>query len=105
MTVPAAIVQGMAPATTLDFDLATLRRAIGGGSYVRGTEYARQQAVLRVSWDPDGHALIERARRTGTSAVQISATRFMSSLRHLHETKHRPENTYVLTGIVVWAVF
>jgi hypothetical protein len=25
-----------------EFDLATLRRAVGGGSYVRGTEYARQ---------------------------------------------------------------
>ena len=57
MTVVAAIVGGMGHGTILDFDLATLRRAIGGGSFVRGTEYARQQAVLRVDWDPDGSAL------------------------------------------------
>jgi superfamily II DNA or RNA helicase len=57
MTVVAAIVLAMGHASTLDFDLATLRRAIGGGSYVRGTEYARQQAVLHVAWDPAGSAL------------------------------------------------
>ena len=73
MTVPAAIVQGMAPATTLDFDLATLRRAIGGGSYVRGTEYARQQAVLRVSWDPDGPALRGMVHGTGANVYHTSA--------------------------------
>ena len=59
--------------TTLDFDLATLRRAIGGGSYVRGTEYARQQAVLRVSWDPDGPALRGMVHGTGADVYHTSA--------------------------------
>src|ERR1700753_4271226 len=36
MTVVAAIVGAMGHAPTLDFDLSTLRRAIGGGSAVRG---------------------------------------------------------------------
>ena len=63
----------MAHATTLDFDLATLRRAIGGGSYVRGTEYARQQAVLRVSWDPDGPALRGMVHGTGANVYHTSA--------------------------------
>src|SRR6201992_1193462 len=52
MTVVAAIVGAMGHAPTLDFDLSTLRRAIGGGSYVRGAEYAQQQAGLRGSWGP-----------------------------------------------------
>jgi superfamily II DNA or RNA helicase len=37
----------------LEFDLSSLRRAVGGGSYVRGAEYARHGAVLRSEWDAD----------------------------------------------------
>jgi superfamily II DNA or RNA helicase len=73
MTVPAAIVQGMGHASTLDFDLSTLRRAIGGGSYVRGTEYARQQAVLHVAWDPDGPALRGMVQGQGANVYHTSA--------------------------------
>jgi superfamily II DNA or RNA helicase len=72
MTVPAAIVQGMGH-PTLDFDLSTLRRAIGGGSYVRGTEYARQQAVLRVAWDPAGPALRGLVQGQGANVYHTSA--------------------------------
>jgi superfamily II DNA or RNA helicase len=73
MTVPAAIVQDMGHASTLDFDLSTLRRAIGGGSYVRGTEYARQQAVLHVAWDPDGPALRGMVQGQGANVYHTSA--------------------------------
>jgi superfamily II DNA or RNA helicase len=73
MTVVAAIVQGMGHPATLDFDLSTLRRAIGGGSYVRGTEYARQQAVLRVAWDPDGPALRGMVQGQGANVYHTSA--------------------------------
>ncbi|MBV9795504.1 MAG: helicase [Actinobacteria bacterium] len=58
---------------TLDFDLSTLRRAIGGGSYVRGTEYARQQAVLHVAWDPDGPALRGMVQGQGGHVYHTSA--------------------------------
>src|SRR5436305_14218413 len=57
MTGPGDIVLAMQHVITLELDLSTLRRAIGGGSYVRGADYARQQAVLRVTWDPQGTAL------------------------------------------------
>ena len=73
MTVVAAIVGGMGHGTTLDFDLATLRRAIGGGSFVRGTEYARQQAVLRVDWDPDGSALRGMVQGQGGHVYRTAA--------------------------------
>src|ERR1700761_9100478 len=73
MTVVAAIVGAMGHGTTLDFDLATLRRAIGGGSFVRGTEYARQQAVLRVDWDPDGSALRGMVQGQGGHVYRTAA--------------------------------
>jgi superfamily II DNA or RNA helicase len=73
MTVVAAIVGGMGHGTTLEFDLATLRRAIGGGSFVRGTEYARQQAVLRVEWDPDGSALRGMVQGQGGHVYRTAA--------------------------------
>ena len=47
----------MRQVTVLNIDLATLRRAVGGGSYVRGAEYARQGAVLQARWDAEENAL------------------------------------------------
>src|SRR5690242_14775343 len=41
----------------LELDLSSLRQATGGGSYVRGAEYARQQAVRHATWDPEDNAL------------------------------------------------
>src|SRR6201996_9377040 len=73
MTVVAAIVGAMGHAPTLDFDLSTLRRAIGGGSYVRGAEYAQQRAVLRVAWDPDGAALRGMVQGQGANVYHTSA--------------------------------
>src|ERR1700761_5160995 len=73
MTVVAAIVGAMGHAPTLDFDLSTLRRAIGGGSYVRGAEYAQQRAVLRVAWDPDGAALRGTVHGQGANVYHTSA--------------------------------
>ena len=73
MTVVAAIVGAMGHGTTLDFDLATLRRAIGGGSFVRGTEYARQQAVLHVAWDRDGSALRGTVQGQGGHVYRTAA--------------------------------
>ena len=57
MTGPGDIVPAMRDVITLELDLSSLRRAIGGGSYVRGAEYARQQAVLHVTWDPEDTVL------------------------------------------------
>ena len=48
-----------------NFDIATLRRAVGGGSYVRGAEYARQGAVLQATWDRRGTALRGTVRGHG----------------------------------------
>ncbi|HWG13074.1 MAG TPA: DEAD/DEAH box helicase [Streptosporangiaceae bacterium] len=73
MTVLAAIVGAMGQGTTLDFDLATLRRAIGGGSYVRGTEYARQRAVLHVAWDPGDSALRGTVQGQGGHVYRTAA--------------------------------
>ena len=50
MAGPGDIVLAMQHIIPLELDLSTLRRAIGGGSYVRGAEYARQQAVQKVTW-------------------------------------------------------
>ncbi|HTQ93388.1 MAG TPA: SWIM zinc finger family protein, partial [Streptosporangiaceae bacterium] len=58
---------------TLELDLSTLRRAIGGGSYVRGAEYARQQAVLHVTWDPEDTALRGMVRGQGGNVYQTTA--------------------------------
>jgi superfamily II DNA or RNA helicase len=57
----------------LEFDLATLRRAVGGGSYVRGEEYARQGAVLHAAWDPEDNALRGMVRGHGTSVYEAAA--------------------------------
>jgi hypothetical protein len=52
----------------LELDPSTLRRAIGGGSYARGAEYARQRAVQHVTRDAEETALHGRDRsRTGDS--------------------------------------
>ncbi|HEY0718303.1 MAG TPA: DEAD/DEAH box helicase [Streptosporangiaceae bacterium] len=73
MTVAAAIVGAMGHGTILDFDLATLRRAIGGGSFVRGTEYARQQAVLHVTWDAGDSALRGMVQGQGGQVYRTAA--------------------------------
>jgi superfamily II DNA or RNA helicase len=57
----------------LEFDLATLRRAVGGGSYVRGEEYARQGAVLHAAWDPEDNALRGMVRGHGTGVYDVAA--------------------------------
>ncbi len=57
----------------LEFDLASLRRVTGGGSYARGAEYARQGAVLRVRWDPEDNALRGMVRGHGTSVYETAA--------------------------------
>ena len=57
----------------LEFDLASLRRATGGGSYVRGAEYARLGAVLQTAWDPEDHALRGIVRGHGASIYQAAA--------------------------------
>jgi superfamily II DNA or RNA helicase len=57
----------------LEFDLASLRRATGGGSYARGAEYARQGAVLQARWDPEDNALRGMVRGHGTSVYETAA--------------------------------
>jgi len=57
----------------LELDLSTLRRAIGGGSYVRGAEYARQQAVQHVTWDAGETALHGTVRGQEGNVYQTAA--------------------------------
>jgi superfamily II DNA or RNA helicase len=57
----------------LEFDLASLRRVTGGGSYARGAEYARQGAVLHARWDPEDNALRGMVRGHGTSVYETAA--------------------------------
>ncbi len=58
----------------LEFDLATLRRAVGGGgSYERGAEYARQRAVVHAAWDPEDEALRGMVRGHGGNFYQAAA--------------------------------
>jgi SWIM zinc finger len=73
MTGPGDIVLAMRHVITLELDLSTLRRAIGGGSYVRGAEYARQQAVLHVTWDPEDTVLRGMVRGQGGNVYQTAA--------------------------------
>ena len=73
MTVPVDIVLAMQQVVTLGLDLSTLKRAIGGGSYVRGAEYARQQAVLHASWDPADTALRGTVRGHGSAVYHAAA--------------------------------
>jgi superfamily II DNA or RNA helicase len=73
MTGQGDIVLAMRHVITLELDLSTLRRAIGGGSYVRGAEYARQQAVLDVTWDPDDTVLRGMVRGQGGNIYQTAA--------------------------------
>ena len=73
MTEPGDIVLAMRHVITLELDLSSLRRAIGEGSYVRGAEYARQQAVLHVTWDPEETALRGMVRGQGGSVYQTAA--------------------------------
>jgi SNF2-related domain/SWIM zinc finger len=73
MTVPTAIVLAMQQVVTLELDLSTLKRAVGGGSYVRGAEYARQQAVRHASWDPADTALRGTVRGHGGAVYHAAA--------------------------------
>src|SRR5436190_6278119 len=57
----------------LEFDLASLRRVTGGGSYVRGVEYEREGAVLRARWDPEDDALREKVRGQSASVYETAA--------------------------------
>ena len=57
----------------LEFDLASLRRATGGGSYARGAEYARQGAVLHARWDPEDNALRGMVRGHRTNVYETAA--------------------------------
>jgi len=66
-------VLAMQHVTVLDLDLATLRRAIGGGSYVRGSEYARQGAAGNVVWDAENCALRGLVSGQGSSAYRVAA--------------------------------
>jgi superfamily II DNA or RNA helicase len=58
---------------TLELNLSTLRRAVGGGSYVRGAEYARRQAVRQATWDPEDTALRGMVRGQGGNVYQTAA--------------------------------
>jgi superfamily II DNA or RNA helicase len=73
MTGPTPIVLAMRQVIMLELDLSTLRRAIGGGSYVRGTEYARQQAVQHVTWDAGETALHGTVRGQGGNVYRTAA--------------------------------
>ncbi len=73
MTGAAASVLGMQHVITFELDVSTLRRAIGGGSYVRGAEYARQQAVLQTTWDAQDTALRGMVRGQGGNVYQTAA--------------------------------
>jgi hypothetical protein len=73
MTVAFGTVARMRQATVLEFDLATLRRAVGGGSYVRGTEYARKGAVLHATWDQEADALRGPVRGHGGHVYHTAA--------------------------------
>jgi uncharacterized Zn finger protein len=57
----------------LELDPSTLRRAIGGGSYARGAEYARQRAVQHVTRDAEETALHGRVRGQGGNVYQTAA--------------------------------
>src|SRR5690349_24341832 len=57
----------------LELDLSSLRQAIGGGSYVRGAEYARQQAVTHATWDPDDIALRGAVHCQGGRIYDVAA--------------------------------
>src|SRR6201985_3995297 len=57
----------------LELDLSPLRQAIGGGSYVRGAEYARQQAVTHATWDPEDNALRGAVHGQGGHIYDVAA--------------------------------
>jgi len=73
MTGLAATVIAMQHVMTFELDVSTLRRATGGGSYVRGAEYARQQAVLQTTWDAEDTALRGMVRGQGGNVYQTAA--------------------------------
>ena len=73
MTGPSPIVLAMRQVIMLELDVSTLRRAIGGGSYVSGAEYARQQAVRHVTWDAEETALHGTVRGQGGNVYQTTA--------------------------------
>src|SRR5436305_471572 len=45
----------------------------GGGSYVRGAEYARQQAVTHATWDPEDNALRGAVQGQGGRIYDVAA--------------------------------
>ncbi len=57
----------------LELDLATLRRAVDGGSYERGAEYARQRAVIHAAWDQEDDALRGIVRGHGSNVYRAAA--------------------------------
>ena len=73
MTGTSPIVLAMRQVIMLELDLSTLRRAIGGGSYVRGTEYARRQAVQQATWDAAETALRGMVRGQGGNVYRTAA--------------------------------
>jgi len=73
MTGLSSIVLAMPQIIMLELDLSTLQRAIGGGSYVRGAEYARQQAVQHVTWDVGETALHGTVRGQKGNVYQTAA--------------------------------
>jgi hypothetical protein len=75
MTGPSPIVLAMRQLIMLELDLSTLRRAIGGGSYARGAEYARQRAVQHVTWDAEETALHGTVRGQGGNVYQTASRR------------------------------
>jgi len=69
----------------LDVDLTLLEDAVGAASYTRGAEYARQNAVIRVRWDPAGSALegtVRGGRLYATTAYFASANGLTMRFAH-----------------------
>jgi uncharacterized Zn finger protein len=69
------IVLAMRQFIMLELDLSTLRRAIGGGSYARGAEYARLRAVQHVTRDAEETALHGTVRGQGGNVYQTASRR------------------------------
>ena len=66
----------------LELDLSTLRQAIGAGSYARGAEYARQQAVKHVTWDAEETALHGTVSGQGGHVYRTAAFFSLADGRH-----------------------
>jgi len=66
----------------LELDLSTLRQPIGGGSYARGADYARQQAVKHVTWDAEETALHGTVSGQGGHVYRTAAFFSLADGRH-----------------------